>query len=143
MKQSDFETAQKAGKVTLLKPPTPAQAPQPAVSVGDISRQLETYFPFLEKIRLGALNPSTFGGNVVSGAAGTLFPSGWTVTHTSTGVYTITHNLNTTAYAVVITLVTPGLIAAVTSRAANSFQVSTENLTPAAANGDFDFILTK
>lgn len=46
---------------------------------------------------------SGYVGSVTSSGTSTFLPSGWTVAHTSTGVYTITHNLGTTNYAVNVT----------------------------------------
>ena len=64
---------------------------------------------------------SSYGGYVTSaGAAGTPFPSGWTVAHTGAGRYTVTHNLGTTSYAVVPTAL-QALLCYIASRGANSF----------------------
>lgn len=44
---------------------------------------------------------TSYSGQVVSNAAGSFFPSGWTLTHVGTGIYKITHNLGiaNTSYA--------------------------------------------
>ena len=41
---------------------------------------------------------SYYMGEVISNAAGSIFPSGWTVTHVTTGVYKVTHTLGSTPY---------------------------------------------
>jgi hypothetical protein len=41
----------------------------------------------------------TFVGIVSSNAAGAFFPAGWSVAHTGTGLYTITHTIGNTNYA--------------------------------------------
>lgn len=86
-----------------------------------------------------------FVGNVTACTSiGTIFPPGWTVVNTATGVCTVTHNLGTTAYSVVAT---PFIIAGfasftfINTQAANSFQIE------CYANGglnncDFNFILS-
>jgi hypothetical protein len=52
----------------------------------------------------GGSGGGCYVGHVASGgSAGTPFPSGWSVAHTSTGVYTITHDLGDTNYEVAIT----------------------------------------
>ena len=88
---------------------------------------------------------SVFGGNVTSaGAAGTLFPSGWSVAHTGTGFYTITHNLGTTSYAVVTSaLDNASAISGIRSINTNTFVITTLDSTFNPADTAFHFLLTK
>lgn len=64
-----------------------------------------------------------YNGSVASNAAGTPFPTSWIVTHVSTGVYKITHNLNTTNYTVAATSSSSIAIPLIASRSANFFQL--------------------
>lgn len=89
------------------------------------------------------------GGLVnAAGTAGAYFPAGWSVARPSTGVYTVTHNLGSTSYAVVCTIIGSAVITIynITNRGSNSFTITfynqTGSITWAAANTDFDFILT-
>jgi len=56
-------------------------------------------------VNKGYPQPVIIGAGFVNaaGTAGTVFPSGWTVTNIGTGQYRITHNLGTTDYAVTLT----------------------------------------
>ncbi len=82
-----------------------------------------------------------YTGFVSSGAAGTPFPTGWSITNPTTGNYQITHNLGTTAYTVVAT---PYQVAIpnITSIAANTFNINFRNSSFADANANFAFCLT-
>lgn len=56
-------------------------------------------------VNKGYPQPVIIGAGFVNaaGTAGTVFPSGWTVTNIGLGQYRITHNLGTTDYAVTLT----------------------------------------
>lgn len=89
--------------------------------------------------RLG--QDTVYGGRVTSGAAGTPFPTGWSVTNPSTGNYQITHNLGHQSYAVTVTpesIVIPNF----TSIANNTFNVNFRNTGGTDTDANFLFILT-
>lgn len=75
---------------------------------------------------LGAI----YAGEITSAGVAVMLPVGWTSAKDSTGRYTITHNLDTVAYAVTaspfITAVTADrdTTVDVSARAANSFQIN-------------------
>jgi hypothetical protein len=79
-------------------------------------------------------------GTVTSGAAGSPFPSGWTVSNGSTGEYTITHNLGTTAYTVA-TLAHSSYFCELASKGSNSFLLIFWASQSTTDNTDFDFQL--
>lgn len=95
---------------------------------------------------------SLYSGAVTSGGtAGTPFPSGWTVSvgsGGSVGIYTITHNLGTTAYTVVATATgafSYGNIPGVTNISSNSFQITMGTVSGGSVvptDNPFDFILS-
>lgn len=68
-------------------------------------------------------------------------PAGWTVTRSGTGVYVITHNLNTTAYSVTGSLYSAGAFF-VTALTATTFTANTVNLSGAAVDVQFACNLT-
>lgn len=55
-----------------------------------------------QKVSSGATVDS-YGGTVASTGSALFLPTGWSSTKTGTGAYTVTHNLNNTNYAVVLT----------------------------------------
>jgi hypothetical protein len=83
------------------------------------------------------------GGNVVGGAAGGMFPTGWSVSHLAAGLYQITHTLNTSNYSVVAT---PNVFASrwisVYSKTSTTFNIAIANTAGTATDTDFDFIVT-
>lgn len=91
----------------------------------------------------GADQPVVFFGYVDdTGSEGTPFPSGWSSTSGSTGVYTITHNLgSSTAYVPLATALksTLGLSAKIGSRSSNSFTVRIFDDTGTLTDSDFTF----
>lgn len=92
---------------------------------------------------LGVVASATvYAGRVTSSAAGTPFPSGWSVSHPSTGNWQVTHNLGTTAYAVVIFAHSIGYTQLFTL-GTNTFNVNAKSTVPADTDIDFDFILVK
>lgn len=78
-----------------------------------------------------------------AGTAGTPFPAGWSVTSTGTGAYTVTHNLGTTNYTVVLTAAGATFhVCAIYSINSNNFTCSLSTIVGASLqNGDFTFIL--
>lgn len=90
-----------------------------------------------------------FPGFVESNAAGTPFPAGWSVVRNSGGNYTVTHNLNTTAYSVVVTVKSALAITIgnINDKSANTFGVvffkQTAATTWSATDTDFFFELSK
>lgn len=73
-----------------------------------------------------------------------LLPTGWSITHVGAGEYTITHNLNTQLYAVVVTAQqsTNAVVTAIVEERINDFDVSMINHVPALEDSSFTFILT-
>jgi hypothetical protein len=96
---------------------------------------------------LGVIGPRIYIGSVTSaGAAGAIFPPGWSVVRNATGSYTITHNLNTMNYAMfpVATLSTPladGVIPNVNTKNAADCTILWGAPSSSAANTAFDFAL--
>ncbi len=84
-----------------------------------------------------------YSGSVVSGAAGTNFPAGWSVTNPGAGLYEITHTLGVSNYSVQLT---PNVFASrevsVYNKTSTLFDIAIANLSGTATNTDFDFILT-
>lgn len=108
----------------------------------------------LQNIQGGnALGDVTGGGNawhlsgkgyVVSGI-GTGMPSGWSVAHTSTGVYTITHNLGVGSGSIgaLATSQTAAVIVQwIDLSNPNTVIVHTSTLTGTATDADFSFIIS-
>lgn len=88
----------------------------------------------------GANQPTIYTGYVVSNAASTPFPAGWSVAHTGTGVYTVTHTMATANYVVNVNIVNAAAkYAVVASPGSSTFQILTFSTTPAAADLDFMF----
>lgn len=85
-----------------------------------------------------------YAGSVVSNAAGTYFPVGWSVVHTGTGTYDIHHTLGTANFSAMITA--NGIVAntvAVYSKTTTQFSVLiTVSNTSAPVDSDFDFNVT-
>ncbi|PIR59562.1 MAG: hypothetical protein COU68_04915 [Candidatus Pacebacteria bacterium CG10_big_fil_rev_8_21_14_0_10_45_6] len=87
--------------------------------------------------------PSIHYGYVNSGASMGTNPSGFSVSSGGTGIYTVTHNLGTTAYSVMVTPVASVVKnITVSARSSNSFTVRVANLSDTLENNDFMFILT-
>ncbi len=87
--------------------------------------------------------PAVYYGYVESdGDEGTPFPSGWSSSNDSTGVYTVTHNLGTSAYSVVVVpRASTVKDISVSVRGSNSFTVRVSNLSDTLEDNDFMFIL--
>ena len=87
---------------------------------------------------------SIFSGSVASNGTATSLPTGWTSTKDSTGVYTVTHNLGSASYAVVVTAVGPNNITNLNGAvAANTFGVAIQDSATQTLNDKaFNFILT-
>lgn len=82
---------------------------------------------------------TTYGGFVLSGVAGVPFPIGWTASTSGTGLYTITHNLNSALYSVTASLLGNAGFAAINNHGHNSFSVNTFNSSGTATNENFYF----
>lgn len=84
-------------------------------------------------------------GEVTSGgSAGTPFPSGWSVSHTATGRYTVTHNFGTTNYAVIVNpVVSIAKVWAVESKNSNNFVVRIANTSFTLEDNAFDFMVIR
>ncbi len=77
-----------------------------------------------------------------TGAASTPFPSGWTVSKTGTGEFTIVHNLNRTDYAVVAIASSATVVhCTVNTKTSTSFKVQCANTSHSASDQQIDFIL--
>lgn len=89
------------------------------------------------------LSAGGYSGRVDSGgAAGTPFPTGWTSVKNSTGNYTVTHNLGTTAYAPVVSAVgSTAVTARVPGINANNVQVYTTDSAGSLVDSAFSFII--
>lgn len=89
--------------------------------------------------------PVTYYGYVNSnGTEGTPFPSGWSSSNDGTGLYTVTHNLDTTSYSVTVSPVGSALkFASIQVRGLDSFQVRVANASVALEDNPFMFILTR
>jgi len=85
---------------------------------------------------------TVYGGRVTSNASGTPFPTGWSLSHGSTGFYTITHNLGHSNYVVAVTLLTNPGRANISSDSTTSFTVRTQNASGSDADFDFYFVVT-
>lgn len=85
-----------------------------------------------------AASVSYYTGVVTSNAAGTPFPSGWSVAHGSTGEYTITHDLGTTDYTV-SALSHSSYFCQLTSKGSSSFLLIWWASQSATDDCDFDF----
>lgn len=83
------------------------------------------------------LSGTTTGGFV-------FFPAGWSVEHTATGLYTITHNLDTPFYTTMVTLSDID-VGGAESRAINFntyIEVATFDINGDPADISFDFLVT-
>lgn len=86
--------------------------------------------------------PSMTYGYVNSGASMGTNPSGYSVSSGGTGIYTVTHNLGTTAYAVTCTARASTVKnITVSARNSNSFTVRISNLSDVLEDNDFMFII--
>lgn len=86
---------------------------------------------------------NTYPGVVLSGGtAGTPFPSGWSVAHTGTGDYTITHSLGTSNYALTCTLfAATNLFININNQNTNTVEVFIKNASGTATDATFHFLL--
>lgn len=89
--------------------------------------------------------PRVFHGFVNDdGSEGTPFPSGWSSTNNSTGIYTVTHDLSSTDYSVVAVPVASTVKdITISSRGSDTFVVRISNLSDTLENNDFMFILCR
>lgn len=85
---------------------------------------------------------TSYGGKVTSNAAGSPFPSGWSLEHPSTGNYTITHNLGTNNYVVVVMCdSTTTRAITITSKSSSSFNIYIKNSAGSDTDTDCYFIV--
>lgn len=87
----------------------------------------------------------TYGGRVDASATSAVLPTGWTVSVSAGHVYTVTHNLNTTSYAVTVSTVDSGgatHFVPLFVFSANTFTVELDTTGGSAANTAFNFMLT-
>lgn len=95
-----------------------------------------------------AKSGTAFGGLVKIDGSSTDLPPGWTSGTSSSGVYTVTHNLGTLGYGVSVSIVNSNTISIgnLTDVSANSFTVTWYNQTSAvswtATNTAFSFVLS-
>jgi hypothetical protein len=90
----------------------------------------------------GSRGGGSYVGHVAfGGSAGTPFPSGWSVAHTSTGVYTITHDLGDTDYEVAITCYDGYLRFIEYDKASSTVTVRLFNISGSAADAEFGFLV--
>lgn len=93
---------------------------------------------FIRKENVIGLGGTTvYGGSVVSSAA-VNFPTGWSINHSGTGVYVITHNLGTTEYNVIAGPRNVGF-ALPQTRTTTAITIYCYNTTPSSTDLDFDF----
>lgn len=92
---------------------------------------------------------SAFAGSVTSGGTAVFLPTGWSVAHTSTGVYTITHKLGTANYAVVVTgtgAFSYGNVPGITNVGSTTCQITMGTIgvggSVSPTDNSFNFILT-
>lgn len=97
-------------------------------------------------IRLGS---RTYGGRITNLGGSPVIampyaPTGWTVSRAAIGNTTITHNLSSASYSVVVSM-TNGIagVAYTATPAINSFQVFTVDMTGTPIDADYNFILTR
>lgn len=88
-----------------------------------------------------------YGGRVESNVSTSFYPSGWSLTHTGTGIYTITHNFGNKNYAIAVTPDVSGEAYCIFGYAildVNTLQVWFNNPDAGFAfqNQNFDFIIT-
>lgn len=87
---------------------------------------------------------TTKAGKIASaGTAGSVFPTGWTVSKTATGQYTVVHNLGSTAYAVVANPVDVSGSVVTIGINSNSFVILITDLSGSATDSATDFIFSQ
>lgn len=87
----------------------------------------------------------TYVGRINADATVALLPTSWTVVNSGTGIYTITHNLNTILYSVTANCLFTGTrnVLQITNLSTDSFTVNTFFYNPTTLeNSGFAFILT-
>ena len=84
-----------------------------------------------------------YAGNVISNAADTFFPPTFSVNHSGTGSWVITHNLGTTNYGVSVSFISGfGFTIGLNVLGSNSFTVVATDISNTFVDCDFSFILT-
>lgn len=105
--------------------------------ISDNASNIALIASYVDKLHPGRVDVTGAATPTVNAA-----PTGWTVTRSGTGVYVITHNLNTTAYSVLCSCYSAA-VAYVTALGANSFTVNTVNLSGTAVDTQFAASLTE
>lgn len=85
---------------------------------------------------------STFGGLVKSNVSGNTLPRGWSVAVSGGNVYTLTHNLNTTNYGIVVMPYSFTLNANPGTHGLTTFTIEFDNSSGTAFAVDWEFVLT-
>ena len=98
-----------------------------------------------DAVRKDQLDAKVYGGRITNGGTASVAygPSGWTVARNSAGNTTVTHNLGTTNYSVVVTTDTQVLIGIISALATNSFTVITSNVSITAVDASYQFVLAR
>lgn len=93
----------------------------------------------------GATIPTLYHGYVNSNATfGNPTQSGWSVSSSSTGIYTVTHNFGNVGYAVqVVAKASTVKNITVSDKSSNSFTVRVANLSDTLEDNDFMFLVTR
>lgn len=86
-------------------------------------------------------DPTNSGVVTATNIAGTPFPTGWSVNHTGTGFYVITHNLEHTNYTVFVQLTSIFGFVDTQSIGNNSFTVHIKDTGGTDADSGFHFIV--
>lgn len=96
---------------------------------------------FTKKLDVTAAVASYFMGDVISNAKGSIFPSGWSVTHLTTGVYQINHTLASTAYIPMATVRSSGYSIAAPNIGSSSFEIIVYVGSSSPVDSDFNFVV--
>jgi len=127
---ADLENCQ----IQLATTVTTAGTALNATNLNNMESGIETANDFIDKVHRG---------RVSSAGVSIELPSGWTCTKNATGTYTVTHNLGTTDYTVVVSpeySATVGF-AGIYSKAANAFACYVANASGTPIDRNWHFIL--
>lgn len=107
--------------------------------ISDNAQNITSIATYIDKMNPGRVDV-TGGATPVVNA----IPTGWTITRTGAGAYTVTHNLNLTAnaYSVIGNCYGPEVFYP-SALGANSFVVNTVNLSGVATDTQFVCVLTE
>lgn len=91
---------------------------------------------------IGSLGATVYFGSVaLGGTANTPFPNGWSVGTSGTGFYQITHNLLTTNFIVLATMIGVAGTIRVNTTSSTQFEIAITNTSASSVNSAFYFIL--